>query len=215
MTSRAEITTRLAKAYVKAAEQGQEGKGPRPGGRGDGVVARQCPAQAYRSGDAAAGIGSQQRKAATQAKGSEVFLRRAQGAAAGLGRLGWAVRRAHGRDAVAAPVLARAGAEVVGGNGDAAGRAGQNVALDAGAGRHRLSGDGDAGVRASVDSVAASARAGHAGIVGAAVGGESCPRTPDFCNTYVPLLLGNEVCPSTPYPCGETPTTARCRLEYP
>ncbi len=39
-------------------EEGQ-GQGPRPGGGGDWVVARQCPAQAYRSGDAAAGIGSQ------------------------------------------------------------------------------------------------------------------------------------------------------------
>ena len=39
-------------------EEGQ-GQGPRLGGGGDWVVARQCPAQAYRSGDAAAGVGSQ------------------------------------------------------------------------------------------------------------------------------------------------------------
>jgi len=35
-------------------------------------------------------------KAATQAKGSEVLVRRAQGVAAGLGGLGWAVREVSG-----------------------------------------------------------------------------------------------------------------------
>src|ERR1700757_643924 len=76
----------------------QEGQGTDSGsgGRGDGVVARQCPAKAYCSGDAAIGAGSQHCEAGAQASGSEVFLRRAQGAAAGLGRLRWAVREVSG-----------------------------------------------------------------------------------------------------------------------
>ena len=96
MASRAEVTTRYAKAYAKASKKDK-------GRILDQVVAvtgwsrdnarRRLTAAAQ----TAAGLGRAGRQAATEAAGTEVLLRRSQGAAEGVGCLGWPVREVSGR----------------------------------------------------------------------------------------------------------------------
>ena len=107
MTSRAEITTRYARAYVKA---WQEGQGPDAGrgGLGDRLVAGQCPAPADRGRQAARRAADGRSRDGRGSRGHKVFLRRAEGAAEGVGRLGRAVRQVPGR--VDAHPAGRAGA---------------------------------------------------------------------------------------------------------
>ena len=91
MASRAEITTRYAKAYVKAAKKDK-------GRILDEVVSvtgwsrdnarRRLAAAAKRP----PGSGRSVADAAAEAAGAEVLLRRVEGAAAGVGGLGRAVR---------------------------------------------------------------------------------------------------------------------------
>ena len=90
MSSRAEITAKFAKAYVKARRRTRVEFWIRwsrsPGGRvtmlGAGLPQRPGGRQ-ERAGRS---------QTAPQAAGPEVFLRRVEGAAEGLGGLGWAVR---------------------------------------------------------------------------------------------------------------------------
>jgi hypothetical protein len=72
-------------------EEGQ-GADPGPGRGGDRVVAGQRPAEARGGGEAAAGLGQAGREADREAAGRQVLLRRQEGPAEGLRRLGRAVR---------------------------------------------------------------------------------------------------------------------------
>ena len=99
MASRAEITTKYAKAYVKASKKDK------------GLILDQVMSvtgwsrdnarrRLAAGGETAARDGPQCRCAAPEAADPEVFLCRAEGAAEGVGRFGWAVRevpcRVHG-----------------------------------------------------------------------------------------------------------------------